>query len=99
MHIFDSGFSLQKYAARKRGIIRGSFIARLVNEIENDIQRLLLKDLQAMTDAAGSRPVILINPRLKVFNGKLPFFDLHTILLRNQKRNFLFPSFLFAFKV
>ena len=27
---------------------------------------LTLQDLQAMTNAAGNRPVILINPRLKV---------------------------------
>lgn len=27
---------------------------------------IVVQDLRAMTDAAGSRPVILINPRLKV---------------------------------
>lgn len=28
--------------------------------------RILMQDLKGMTDAAGDRPVILINPRLKV---------------------------------
>jgi adenylate kinase len=27
-----------------------------------------LQDMRAMTDAAGDRPVILVNPRLKVFS-------------------------------
>ena len=36
---------------------------------------LTLQDLQAMTNAAGNRPVILINPRLKVvFSISLLFF-------------------------
>ena len=30
------------------------------------VLRLNVQDLKAMTDAAGNRPVILINPRLKV---------------------------------
>lgn len=31
-----------------------------------------MQDLQALTDAAGKRPVILINPRLKVvFNNSI----------------------------
>ena len=37
-----------------------------------------MQDLRAMTDAAGSRPVILINPRLKVGLLSLePFLDRH----------------------
>lgn len=31
-----------------------------------DGSSLIMQDLRAMTDAAGHRPVILVNPRLKV---------------------------------
>ncbi|KAG0503371.1 hypothetical protein HPP92_003443 [Vanilla planifolia] len=33
---------------------------------QNAVGNCIIEDLQAMTDAAGQRPVILINPRLKV---------------------------------
>jgi len=34
---------------------------------QNAVGNCIIDDMRAMTDAAGDRPVILINPRLKVF--------------------------------
>jgi adenylate kinase len=34
-----------------------------------------LQDMRAMTDAAGDRPVILVNPRLKVLTKKIYLFS------------------------
>jgi hypothetical protein len=70
VHILIQNSPSKIYYHKER--IIGFFIARLLNETYRMIINVfLLKDLQAMTDAAGNRPVILINPRLKVFNEKL----------------------------
>ncbi|KAJ6837305.1 putative adenylate kinase 5, chloroplastic isoform X1 [Iris pallida] len=67
-----------EYGAKNNFIKIGSIGAKEVDEQDdmfilvapqNAVGNCIIEDLQAMTDAAGHRPVILINPRLKDLPG------------------------------
>ncbi|KAL0906256.1 hypothetical protein M5K25_024734 [Dendrobium thyrsiflorum] len=67
-----------EYGAKDTFIKIGSIGAKEVDEQDdifilvapqNAVGNCIINDLQAMTDAAGQRPVILINPRLKDLPG------------------------------
>lgn len=67
-----------EYGAKNNFIKIGSIGAKEVDEQDdmfilvapqNAVGNCIIEDLQAMTDAAGYRPVILINPRLKDLPG------------------------------
>lgn len=67
-----------EYGAKDNFIKIGSIGAKEVDELDdiyilvapqNAVGNCIIDDLQAMTDAAGQRPVILINPRLKDLPG------------------------------
>jgi adenylate kinase len=42
---------------------------------QNAVGNCIIDDMRAMTDAAGDRPVILVNPRLKVLSKNISRFS------------------------